>query len=754
MKRFVLLFLTFSIVFAFVPMLFVTAYSADASAKPFEQIQNAASYFCTYNEESSSIVISGTMNYDMVVKYKNCEIVVYKIEPQSSLDAVLKSNTKPIAHSTMSIKFQFDVKADSIVDKYSRYAVMICSSDNKLILTDFPQYISIPEKSNSDNDGSSFKGIVNTDTSVGYDVNAGTFVIPVYLNQASSSVSKGYLYQGSFKQLYFDKNYIDALDVKVRAATAMGAKVYLQFLLPANSQKFHFDVEIGADVEYLMPNVYSEETLVFLDSFVSFILSRYDSVRNGMISGIILGKNIDLANKYNFSGKTALTEYAKCYAAYAAVVGYSARTLSSDIDIVFPFSDSNSFSDLNVDNSINSSNLLEALCKNFDESFSSAFSYNVLLESSLSPLKINPDRTDEERIQLDISADKINVNNISDLSSYLQSLNSRYSNAPENYMYMWTVPEELMGRELAFVYCYSYYALVSEKQLSSFVVSFEKNKNIEDIKHIVKYIDEKNSFGVTEDILKDFGVDSWEEIINALDVSAIVTHENIKGKIVSANFSDFKGQYTYFKVNNISDINNWNKGVNCLGLSSDYSRFSENILKARFSVPTYNYECGEVYYVYDTQETFTFTPFLNFNLFIENDRGVDSVYAVKMTLLGDRNYLEAETSVQSGVFTDITVDISDFCKENAVQSIKISVKEITGNNSEFSLYLKDITGFSKEYTFDELQSLIYDEHMKNQPQANAWGNVNIGWILGGILVVFSLCIGLYMFLKKDSELKK
>ena len=754
MKRFVLLFLTFSMVMAFVPMLLVTAYSADASAKPFEQIQNAASYFCTYNEENGSVVISGTMNYDIVVKYKNCEIVVYKIEPQSSLEAVLKSNTAPIARSTMSIKFQFDVKVNSIIDKYSKYAVMICSTDNKLILTDFPQYISIPEKNEHTSEESSFKGIVNTGTSVGYDVNAKTFIIPVYLNQASSSVSKGYLYQGSFKQLYFDKNYIDDLDIKVRAATAMGAKVYLQFLLPSNSQKFLFDVEIGADAEYLMPNVYSEETLVFLDSFVSFILSRYDSVRNGMISGIILGKNIDLANKYNFSGKAALSEYAQCYSTYVAVVGYSARLLCPDIDMVFPFSDNNSFSDLNVDNSINSSNLLEALCKNFEESFSSEFSYNVMLESSLSPLNINTDPSDEKRFDLEVYTDKINANNVSDFSNYLQSLNSRYSSAPENYMYMWTVPEELMGRELAFVYCYSYYALVDEKQLNSFIVSFENNKNIEDIKHIVKYIDERNSLGVTEDILKDFGVESWKGIINSFDVSAITTHENIKGKIVSTDLSHFKGQYTYFKVNNISDINNWNKGINCLALSYDYSRFSENILKARFSVPTYNYECGEVYYVYDAQETFAFTPFLNFNLFIENDNGIDSVYAVKMTLFGDRNYMEAETSVQSGVFTDLTVDISDFCKENAVQSIKISVKEITGNNSEFSLYLKDITGFSEEYTFDELQSLIYDEHMKNQPPANMWSNINIGWILGGVLVAFSLCIGLYMFLKKDSDYKK
>ena len=70
-----------------------------------------------------------------------------------------------------------------------------------------------------------------------------------------------------------------------------------------------------------------------------------------------------------------------------------------------------------------------------------------------------------------------------EFSSFIEALDSEYSGKLTNYIFLWAPPATLSGNALATAYSYSYYILLGDNRVSSFVVDFNENNanNFEDI---------------------------------------------------------------------------------------------------------------------------------------------------------------------------------------------------------------------------------------------------------------------------------
>lgn len=755
MKKIAIFLLVFIMIFCYISPLLINA--NDKERADIEKLTNTVTYSCVYNPELSVIKISGTMSHDAMIKYKNYSLLIYKIEPGKDVESVvLDGSIDPIASSALSIKFQFSFEIKSVFDKFSRYAVLLKSPEGELILTDYPKYVLVEEKGNTQSSNRiAFKGILENSSNAAFDVLPGTVIIPIKINEAFSNIPKGYVYQNSFTQVYFSEEYINALDAKIKSVSAYGGKAYLQILVPSEITEWGFEGYDYSDAEYLLPNVYSEYVLVLLDAFASFMAERYNGGQTGKLSGMIIGKQIDLANKYNAYKADTLSSYANCYVDYLATFIISAKSLNSELEIILPFSSHNAYSKAKYETTgFSSAELLETIIKKFDESFDPNFRFNTLIESEALPLLID----DNGKVSVNEDNSFLTANNISVYDDYIKKLASKYDHVPEAYMYVWNIDPDLKGNELSLIYSFSYYKLRSTYlQNSTFVASFENSDNFSDVKNIIKYINEKSTLDHTKKVLDAFGIDDWNTLINDFEVGDIISHLGTRAEVIEDGSAEFTGEYTYFEVSEISTLANWVSGSLCKKMYIHPHDSLGCFVKADFSESLDMDGRGELYYVYEEAQSFLFTPYISFDLMSENNSNPDAIYEIGITFIGEgTNYAEAKYTLKNNELTRVTMDVAEFTVNNKVKTVRITTRELLGNNDNYSLLVKGMTGQSTDHTSKEIEALIFKEQVNIMNQGNNEeqrdpNSVSYGVVFAAIFAILGIGLGILVSLKKDTS---
>ena len=722
---------------------------------------NAVNFTCNYSDDAKKIEIRGNVNYNVLVSYGKYKIEILRIAPNQTAEQAMLAEEPDIAASMdIAAKFEMAFSVASAAERFYKYAVILCSPENERILASEPQYVNVAS-SYTHNDGKkAFKGVAPTNTaelSISGDMGFGSAVIPVYYDRLINQSRNGYIYPHEDTHLYFDKAYIDELDTKIRTYSATGARVYLQLLMPVSA-----DSAKSPQAEYLMPDTYNFDTVSEISTYVRFLVSRYDNYRDGRISGLIVGKQID-REIYNYNGGMSLEAYAEKYAFYLTVAANSARLENLDIDIVIPISDYNSYSS-SVSQPVGGylpSALLGEIFATLDSFFIGNFDCSIMIESDKSPIKTDTEYEDGIKYIPSAENDYIGINNYALFEAYVNSLKGKYRSAPEGCIYYWSVPENMFGYMLECAYAYSYYSLMGKSSVNSFVVSLSKTASgtMESVHGIFTNIDTNHSVDESNRLLKYFCVDNWGKLINGYSGNGLALRTVYSSNSENIWNYSWKGSFSYFDFST-GGVKDWFGGAYSKGVRTDYGTDGNRVLRQSISRAS-GAAHSDLFCLYEFDENFIYTPALKLVAeIIDSEENAGAVYEITVTIGSVGRAITKSYVVSSGQKSDLWLDMSEYNSTNKASYIKISTRGISGSYDEYSLRLYDVVGYSGEFDDAQLSELITAERLNIRNQSHtensgASDNV-IYWIVFSI-VLLAICLGgvmLTVIRRDDSGLRK
>ena len=733
---------------------------ADASdgaeketAEDNDELVDIASFNCTYDVEAKRVRVSGTIQSSVFADRSNYTIAVYAVPPgETEYGVISDKDSKCLAEAPISIKFEFSFRASEIIDRYSRYAVVLRSPEGEYTLTTEAQYPEVSSDFAASNNKKYYKGLSAEYSSAFTDVSAGSAILPLYWDSLFSDSSSSNLFIGvDGKQFFFNKTTIDKLDVALRSMSVSGTKVYLRLL---KRPQGHTELEGELAAEYLMPDVYDEETITKLHAAVTFITERY-SKESGAISGIIIGKGWDEPDKYNYFPVSYEEEYVDRCTTYAVIVGNAARTVDPSIEIAIPLM-GEGFSEKSEDGNNEFRVFVESFLDYLDNIIHGGVNCSFLMETSESPLGISNDNINEGISVNTPNPDKrFYAGAQKEFSNYLADLNEKYRSCPQKYIFLWTPSENVSGNALAAAYVYSYYTLLADSSVSFFAVDLTDDRRalLEDIAYVMKYIDTSEGLSVTQNLAAFFGRSSWSEIVSASVIASYGVRRIYDFDVTLNKYENLAGEFAYFDFSSSNLIESWYAGVGCTTLKTDYREDSIKSLRADLALDE-TQGASEILYVYSYPENMIYTPYIRLRFHI-SDSAEDSLYEVKFIFGNEDGRAEGSVIVRGNEDNEALVDISQYVLKNMTESIRISVRSLSGENSECSLWVYDIYGLSKDYTsiqLDDLISLERDKIRKPEQQAEdreLFGKVAIA--LAIVIVTGAIGFGLFASFKREDK---
>ncbi len=687
--------------------------SMDGTFDNEDKVEDILSFSCIYDGEKNKINITGTMKHDAFATHRDSTLAIYLIPPgMSEYDVINDPTSTPITETGISVNFGFTFNVDKLSQRFSKYAVFLRSPNGEMLLGTDAQYAEVKTTFTHSSSKMYFKGIAGGASSLAAKIDAGTVIVPVYLDSLITDKSNGYIYNGIDGQMFFDKAYVDELDSKINSATISGAMVYFQFLYRGSAE------DAAQGIQYIMPNLYYDNELAKLYSITDFIVKRYNGENAGMLHGIIIGKDLDCYGAFNYAGSIDFNSYSEMCGFYISAVANAARGINSELDIVLPFS-GYGFGSEEVEERIGAyspKQLIDRLLQYFDESFTSGFSCSFLIESFQTPFGITSENLNGG-INLDFEGEAgyLYIGKHQAISEYFHS-RANYKSVPKSIMMQWTPADDLSGKALEAAYAYSYYCLLNDPYVSSFIIAQTESNHTDEILYMMKHIDTANTFEATKHLLEYFGVSAWQDIVGI----AAISNENVKlvYTVQPKNTLPYgyKGSFAYFDFSETLLADRWYRGIGCNSIKLDYAHSEKKALKAAMAGRLSN--VNELIYDYEYHENMAYTPYLKFDFEIEDQVGAknneSSLYEVNIICENPSVRFEASSFVKSNQKTELVLDMSEYTSFGNVESIRISIRTLDGEEREFTLWLYGISGYSMDYTSEELEGLILkDRDMMN-----------------------------------------
>lgn len=709
-------------------------------------------YSCSYDNKKKEIHINGSVAHEVFVAHRDYSVNLYKIDIKSSLDGVLKEG-KPLASTEISIKFNFVVSVESVMDILSQYVVVLVSPSGSPEFIGAEFFPSVESEFVSDTDRNLYKGFETSSATLALESVPSVAVIPISLNKLVSSGYTGYLYSFEDSSIFFDKQYIDQLDILVRNLSSVGSRIYFRLLLESEDS--------SSGREYAIPDMYSDEATNMLYAYCDFLSSRYSSYKYGNIGGMIIGKNLDDVERCNQTQVNDIQEYAEVLARYGMTVSVAVRKHIPSADIVYSFSNVNSYSEPNsvVTTEMCPSMIIEGLCNYFDEYYSGDFDFTITVESSTTPLNISELSSDKS---IDISApyddNYVTEANISVISEYLDHLEKSYESFPKDFMYVWEPTGDVSGNALSCAYSYLYYKLFSTDKLSAFVVSFdESDGGVHDVLSIIKYIDTQNGWYFTSPLLSYFNKTSWAQVFSNFRREEYLFRYHKSFSSADALPINIAGRFSYFDLAKSSDKSAWFAGSG----SSAPELYNSDVLgralcaNMSFDVQS-SRDYSHLFYAYEYSENFVYTPHVSIRLLIESESKSSEIFELKVSFIDSNNVYEFSQIVYTDEESYVYVDLSDFSKEYMADYIQFSIRPMGESAGNYKLLISSLEGVSTKYNSDELEKLISSERLRIRNLALEKENISENDIsafipLAVIVIAGIIAVMLFFFLRRDDN---
>ena len=241
--------------------------------------------------DKGEVTVRGTLSSDTVVEYIDGELALYIIPVWADEEAVLQED--PAA--TMSISTRFELSAiPQDLDVLCKYKVMILSGDEKISVAPSVFLNSGAAVSTSD---SSVTGIHGTDTVGVFESNVTSVVLDVYADRLleTEDVYGALLYAVGTTHYYFDRSYIEELDLQIQFCRSSGTRVYLRFLTSEQDAFAYTSADQGSIMQ--------------MCALTTFLSERYQG-----IAGFIIGSHVNMEYGEN------LEDFASLTAVFSAIV--------------------------------------------------------------------------------------------------------------------------------------------------------------------------------------------------------------------------------------------------------------------------------------------------------------------------------------------------------------------------------------------------------------------------------------------------
>ena len=190
-KKAISILLLFSLLICFAsPTISVSANGNDTSTSAPKR--TGITYSCSYDNKEKEIRINGSVAHEVFVAHRDYTINLYKIDPRSSLESVLKEG-KPLASIEISIKFNFVISAENVLEVLSQYVVALVSPSGSCEFIGAEFFPSVGSEFVSNTDRELYKGIETSSDVISLESVPSVAVIPISLNKLVSSGYTGYL---------------------------------------------------------------------------------------------------------------------------------------------------------------------------------------------------------------------------------------------------------------------------------------------------------------------------------------------------------------------------------------------------------------------------------------------------------------------------------------------------------------------------------------------------------------------------------
>ncbi len=719
---------------------------------------------CRYDPDSATVKVEGTINHSVLTASKNCRIALFCVPSWRSAEGFI-NDIEPMCEAVMSKRFEFSVPADEVSDVLSLYAVAIIYSDGERALVASPRYPMTDDTDVVDNVG--FKGVCTDSAAETLECGAGTVLIDVYLDSLEDGRHSGYLQSVGGMSFYYNREYINDLDVRVRSASVSGASVLLRLLVsPAEGERdpLTYAAANSYGASYRGIVISDEVSAITVYAYVSFLCSRYNGGNFGSIAGLVLGFGADRPESFNFCASTGPMYY-EIYSRTLAVIGIAA---GRGIRLFVAVGDSRNGDDAGSFEFV--SGVAEYIDRHTDfkftlmaDSISNAYHLddgyfdlptlggddditagereNTLVsgKSVTEPSEVGEDIyegaiADRPKLyKTSADDDYFAADDVIPFTDMLKRLGEEYSSVNENFVWCWTPGDNTNGSTLSVLYAYGYMAMTAAGA-EAFILRADSAK-FATVSHLVKYIDGDDSAGETAYALEVLGASSWSELLPNFD-GVLGGGRRMLERELTADERTSLGSYMLWSSGMTSGTHGWSAGPGCETLRYVFED-DRGCLKAQLN------DAGQGAYsdicrIFSVSEPTAYTSLIGLDISCSGDG--DDLYEVKLVIYSENTTLEGKCVVSDGERCMLYLDISDI---SAIDAVRIAVRRVSGGGG-ITLRTYSLGLYSETYTDGELETLIYEAKRTGSASADATDSESDRRAFVAILLVFAMiACGIY-----------
>ncbi|MEE0969320.1 MAG: DUF5722 domain-containing protein [Clostridia bacterium] len=672
---------------------------------------------CKTDKDKRYIDIEGSVYHSFLISHADSTLLCYKLSFGESFADAISSGKKPVAEAKMSSKFTFELKISKLEEPalISKYAIAVKTPEGKLFPLASPVSVE-GDFGSADTAGgkTNIKGLEYDYISTVSYCGVGTAIVDVYLDKLTGAKQSGHIYTTNDTFIYFDAEYVSELDKNIRNLYADGAKTYLRLLISASADTsvipYASKPTGSADAEFLSIDIQDEKAEKNFFATVDFLARRYSEGTNGKISGLIMGRSVDLMEKCNYSVCPDIRSYAMSIAHSLEIMARTAVMSIPGIEIVLPISDMRGNK-----SGFDTELLLTSVSKYLEDG--GGLEFSLMLESNHSPYS---NMSGGVRTFAGEDSDYYCTDNLYVFERILQHLSYYSSSAPISYIYHWSPDLEESATAISAEYIYNYYSIMFSDKASAFVLSLPKtdkgNGTARSLSYLMKYIDtDINRTGsLCLSALSVFGAESWEELIPWYDENEIVYRQFNDAVPIDSLPENVKGSFDLWNFSSAFGALDWFEGSGCSSLYVDGAAKGGKALCAEVPANTGKGEYSDIVYRFEYADDISLMPYLEFDIKVE-DAGVGAFYEILVIIGGDGDRIESQKLVYGGDESRIYINTSLYENPKEIDFIRIRIRR-SGNISEtsegYKLYLRRVTAHSDVYGDEALREKIENARAK------------------------------------------
>ncbi len=659
---------------------------------------------CSSDKSGKLITVSGSVHHSYLISHTEDKLLCYMLAGNESFGEAIESGRKPVGEINMSSKFSFELKVKELegLPIISKFAVAAISSEGELTLIASPASV---EESTGVPDTSmgkvNIKGLEYDFISMATYCGVGNAIVDVYLDKLTSSNQSGHIYSTKDTFVFFDTEYVSELDTAIKNLYAEGCRIYLRLLISPNADSEHLQYTLDSTSDtspFFAFDTSSADGEKEFYATVDFLAKRYSGsgASGGKLTGLILGKSIDLSPVYNSSRENNIVSYAKKTARALEIMACTASASIPGIEIVLPVSDGRGEDKNGFDTEL----LLASIGKYLDDG--GGMQYSLMLESTHAPYSGN---VDGKKAPSDMNSNYYCADNLSEFENMLKQLSKYSESVPSAYIYHWTPDLHESETEISAEYIYNYYSVMFSEMSSAFVLSLpsteDGRKSAAGLSYLMKFIDTtKNITGsLCLSALTVFDAESWKDIVPSFDDDKIVYRNFYEVKPFDMLPDNIKGRYSLWDFSNAFGTLDWLSGSGCDSLQLEGASNGGKALCAELytdgSVSSYS----DIVYRFEYPEKVTLMPYLGFELSVD-DGGAGNRYEIMIVVGGNGHRIESKRLIVGGRTENIYVSTFAMSELSEMDQIRICVRAVDAKAEDadvIKLRLNSVTAYSDRY---------------------------------------------------------